>query len=103
MNWTLHFIQDKYNYLVDIYNKLDYGHLILTDKTSQSEIVKELYYDFKLSKGVSEDYIQQKEKNLLGVMLSVPIDWYVKSLREIGFTVDIIHGDLGFITFLCKK
>jgi hypothetical protein len=103
MNWTLHFIQDKYNYLVDIYNKLDDGNLILTDKTSQSETVKELYYDFKRNKGVSEDYIQQKEKNLIGVMLSVPIDWYVKSLREIGFTVDIIHGDLGFITFLCKK
>jgi len=103
MNWTLHFVQDKYSYLKDIYNKLDNGHLILTDKTSQSETVKELYYDFKRSKGVSDEYIYQKEKNLVGVMLSVPVDWYLKSLREIGFTVDIIHSDLGFITFLCKK
>ncbi len=103
INWTLHFVQDKYSYLKDIYNKLDNGHLILTDKTSQSETVKELYYDFKRSKGVSDEYIYQKEKNLIGVMLSVPVDWYLKSLREIGFTVDIIHSDLGFITFLCKK
>ena len=103
MNWTLHFIQDKYSYLKDIYNKLDNGHLILTDKTSQSETVKELYYDFKRSKGVSDEYIYQKEKNLAGIMHSVPVDWYLKSLREIGFTVDIIHSDLGFITFLCAK
>lgn len=102
MNWTLHFIQDKYTYLSDIYNKLD-GYLILTDKTSQSEIVKEWYYDFKRSKGVSDDYIHQKEKNLIGVMHSVPVDWYLKTLSDIGFTVDIIHGDLGFTTFLCSK
>jgi cyclopropane fatty-acyl-phospholipid synthase-like methyltransferase len=103
MNWTLHFVQDKYRYLSDIYDKLDDGYLILTDKTSQSEVVKELYYDFKRSKGVSEEYIRQKEKNLVGVMHSVPVDWYLKTLREIGFTVDIIHADLGFITFMCSK
>jgi len=103
MNWTLHFIQDKYRYLVDIYDKLDDGFLILTDKTSQSDIVKELYYDFKRSKGVTEEYIRQKEKNLVGVMHSVPVDWYLQTLREIGFTVDIIHSDLGFITFLCAN
>jgi hypothetical protein len=103
MNWTLHFIQDKYRYLNDIYDKLDNGYLILTDKTSQSEIVKELYYDFKRSKGVSEEYIRQKEKNLIGVMHSVPVDWYLKTIREIGFKVDIIHADLGFTTFLCSK
>lgn len=102
MNWTLHFIQDKHKYLSDIYDKLDNGHLILTDKTSQSDTVKELYYDFKRSKGVSDEYIYQKEKNLVGVMHSVPIDWYLKTLREIGFTVDIIHSDLGFTTFLCS-
>lgn len=102
MNWTLHFVVDKYSYLSDIYNSLDDGYLILTDKTSQSEIVKELYYDFKRSKGVSEEYIRQKEKNLVGVMHSVPVDWYLKTLREIGFSVDIIHSELGFVTFLCS-
>lgn len=102
MNWTLHFVVDKETYLRNIYNSLDDGYLILTEKCSQSLILKDLYYDFKRSKGVSEEYIKQKEKNLIGVMHSVPVDWYLKTLREIGFKVDIIHGDLGFITFLCS-
>jgi hypothetical protein len=103
MNWTLHFIKDKTTYLIDIYNKLDNGYLILTDKTSQSEIIKELYYDFKRSKGVSNNYIKEKEKSLQGVMHTLPVDWYLKSLRDIGFKVEIIHSDLGFTTFLCRK
>lgn len=102
MNWTLHFVVDKESYLRNIYNSLDNGYLILTEKCSQSLLLKDLYYDFKRSKGVSEEYIWQKEKNLVGVMHSVPVDWYLKTLREIGFKVDIIHGDLGFITFLCS-
>jgi len=102
MNWTLHFVVDKETYLRNIYNSLDNGYLILTEKCSQSLLLKDLYYDFKRSKGVSEEYIWQKEKNLVGVMHSVPVDWYLKTLREIGFKVDIIHGDLGFITFLCS-
>lgn len=104
MNWTLHFIIDKKTYLIDIYNALDEnGYLILSDKCLQTDIVKELYYDFKRSRGVSEEYIKQKEQNLIGVMHSVPIDWYLKTLRELGFTVDILHADFSFVTFLCKK
>ena len=103
MNWTLHFLVDKESYLRDIYDNLDHGYLILTDKTSQSTIVKDWYYDFKRSKGVSDEYIKQKETSLVGVMNSVPVDWYLKTLRDIGFTVDIIHAEYGFITFLCKK
>ena len=104
MNWTLHFVTDKTSYLTDIYNSLeDNGYLILSDKCLQSDIVKDMYYDFKRSHGVSEEYIKQKEQNLIGVMHSVPIDWYLKTLRELGFAVDIIHADFGFITFLCKK
>lgn len=104
MNWTLHFITDKISYLSDIYNSLENtGYLILTDKCLQSDIVKDMYYDFKRKHGVSEEYILQKEQNLIGVMKSVPVEWYLNSLRNIGFTVDIIHSDLGFTTFLCKK
>lgn len=104
MNWTLHFVQDKKAYLTTIYNSLDEnGYLILSDKCLQTDIVKDMYYDFKRSRGVSEEYIKQKEQNLIGVMHSVPIDWYLKTLRELGFAVDIIHADFGFITFLCKK
>lgn len=104
MNWTLHFVSDKKSYLTDIYNQLiDDGYLILSDKCLQSDIVKEMYYDFKRSRGVSEEYIRQKEQNLVGVMKSVPTEWYLEALRDIGFRVEVIHADLGFVTFLCKK
>lgn len=105
VNWTMHFIQDKYSYLNDIYNALPLnGHLILTDKLLQSEIVKRDYYDFKRKNGVSEEYIQQKEKDLIGVMHSVTLGWYTNKLHMVGFkTVEVIHADLGFTTFLCEK
>lgn len=104
MNWTLHFIVDKRAYLTDIYNSLNQnGYLILSDKCIQTDILKDIYYDFKRNHGVSEEYIIQKEQNLIGVMYLNSIDWYLKTLRELGFTVDILHGDLGFITFLCHK
>jgi tRNA (cmo5U34)-methyltransferase len=104
-NWTMHFIQDKYSYLTDIYNSLSNdGYLILTDKLQQSEIVKREYYDFKRKNGVPEEYIQQKEKDLIGIMHSVTLGWYTNKLHMVGFkTVEVIHADLGFVTFLCKK
>ena len=104
MNWTLHFVTDKTAYLTDIYNSLeDNGYLILSDKCLQSDIVKDMYYDFKRSHGVSEEYIRQKEHNLIGVMKSVHIQRYLEALSNIGFKVEVIHADLGFVTFLCKK
>jgi 2-polyprenyl-3-methyl-5-hydroxy-6-metoxy-1,4-benzoquinol methylase len=104
MNWTLHFVTDKTSYLIDIYNSLeDTGYLILSDKCLQSDIVKDMYYDFKRSHGVSEEYIRQKEHNLIGVMKSVHIQWYLEALSNIGFKVEVIHADLGFVTFLCTK
>jgi SAM-dependent methyltransferase len=104
MNWTLHFVTDKTSYLIDIYNSLENnGYLILSDKCLQSDIVKDMYYDFKRSHGVSEEYIRQKEQNLIGVMKSVHIQWYLEALSNIGFKVEVIHADLSFVTFLCTK
>ena len=102
-NWTLHFVNDKVAYLQNIYNCLDDGYFILTDKTEQSDLVKNMYYDFKRSKGVSDQYIFEKEKQLQGIMVSKQISWYIKTLENIGFQFEIIHADLGFVTFLCSK
>jgi cyclopropane fatty-acyl-phospholipid synthase-like methyltransferase len=104
-NWTVHFIQDKYSYLTDIYDSLSNdGYLILTDKLQQSEIVKREYYDFKRKNGVTEEYIQQKEKDLVGIMHSVSLGWYANKLNMVGFkSVEVIHAELGFTTFLCEK
>jgi SAM-dependent methyltransferase len=104
INWTLHFILDKQKYLHTIYESLDDdGYLILTDKTIQSTVIKEMYYDFKRSHGVSDEYIYQKEEKLQSIMHCESIDWYIKHLTMLGLTVEIIHADLGFVTFLCNK
>lgn len=104
MNWTLHFILDKLNYLRDIHNHLlNDGHFILTDKLSQSEEVKTLYYDFKLHNKVSMEYILEKENKLKNIMFCHTLDYYTKMFEQVGFNYEILHGDLGFVTFLCRK
>jgi hypothetical protein len=105
INWTLHFIIDKFSYLQDFYNKLSPGGtLIISDKTTQTIATKELYYQFKLDNGVDPEYIKEKEKALIRIMNSMPVDWYVDHLRKAGFPrIEIINARYGFVTFMCKK
>jgi len=105
MNWTLHFIKNKYAYLKDIYDNLnDDGVFILTDKTNQSTMVKDLYYDFKRDNGVSDEYIFNKEKQLQGIMKTEDFGWYYYTLSIMGFkNVQMINSSLGFTTFYCEK
>jgi trans-aconitate methyltransferase len=103
INWTLHFILDKQEYLQSVYNSLDNGYLILTDKMKQSDKVKEMYYDFKRNNGVADEYIYQKEDSLKTIMHCKSVEWYTSQLTNIGFDIEIIHADLGFVTFLCYK
>ena len=105
INWTLHFIIEKARYLQSVYDHMiPGGTLIITDKTTQTAEVKELYYDFKRANGVSEEYIQSKEQKLKGYMHTVNQDWYADNLAKIGFTnVQVINARLGFVTFLCHK
>lgn len=104
-NWTLHFIKERYEYIRTIYESLNEGGvLIITDKTSQSDTIKTLYYDFKRSNGVSDEYIREKEDKLKGYMETHPVDWYLIFLREIGFkNVQILNARYGFVTFYCEK
>ena len=103
INWTLHFILDKQEYLQSVYNSLDNGYLILTDKMKQSDKVKEMYYDFKRNNGVADEYIYKKEDSLKTIMHCKSVEWYTSQLTDIGFDIEIIHADLGFVTFLCTK
>lgn len=103
INWTLHFILDKQEYLQNVYDSLDNGYLILTDKMKQSDKVKEMYYDFKRNNGVADEYIYQKEDSLKTIMHCKSVEWYTSQLTAIGFDIEIIHADLGFVTFLCYK
>jgi hypothetical protein len=105
INWTLHFILEKAEYLRRVYDHMiPGGTLIISDKTTQTSEVKELYYNFKRANGVAEEYIQAKEQKLKGYMHTVNQDWYADNLVKIGFTnVQIINARLGFVTFLCHK
>jgi SAM-dependent methyltransferase len=104
-NWTLHFVKDKTSYFKDVYDCLPAGgYFILTDKTTQTAMGKQLYYDFKRKNGVSEEYITSKEQQLKGIMHTMPVEWYLDKLRLTKFTtIDIVYSDLGFTTFLCVK
>jgi SAM-dependent methyltransferase len=105
INWTLHFVVDKIAYLTDVFNKLRPGSiLVLSEKTAQSGHMQDIYYDFKRSKGVSEEYITKKERALVGVMHTMPAEWYLEQLKEIGFQrVEILNARCGFVTYLCKN
>lgn len=104
INWTLHFIIDKLAYLTKAFNSLQPGGiLIISDKTAQSAHVKNMYYDFKRDNGVTDEYISQKERSLIGVMHTMPVDWYTTQLKEIGFQrVEILNARYGFVTFVCR-
>lgn len=104
-NWTLHFIDERKKYIQDVYDNLNSGGVfVLTDKTPQSDIVKEMYYDFKRSYGIPDEYIYEKEKKLQGYMNLLPVQWYMDTLREVGFSdIQILNSKYGFVTFYCEK
>lgn len=104
-NWTLHFVNDRKQYIEDVYNSLHRnGTFVLTDKTPQSYAIKELYYDFKRNNGVTDEYIYDKEQKLKGYMNLLPVTWYLDTLSEVGFTnIQIINSKFGFVTFYAEK
>lgn len=103
-NWTLHFIKDKLTYLKAIKDNLhDKGTLILSEKTTLDPLMIEKYHEFKIQKGVSEEEIKVKEKQLLNVMHINDIEWYLCTLKEIGFSkVNVINAHYCFNTFICR-
>jgi SAM-dependent methyltransferase len=104
-NWTLHFVNERKQYIQDVYNALQSnGTFILSDKTPQSDDIKELYYDFKRSNGVSDEYIYEKEQKLKGYMNLLPVEWYLDTMKEVGFkNIQIINSRFGFVTFYGEK
>jgi SAM-dependent methyltransferase len=104
-NWTLHFIIEREQYIQDVYDNLtNDGIFIITDKTPQSQLIKNLYYDFKRANGVSDEYIYEKQQKLKGYMHLYSIEWYIETLNKVGFkNVQIINSNLGFVTFYAEK
>jgi SAM-dependent methyltransferase len=104
-NWTLHFIDERKEYIKDVYDNMNTdGVFILSDKTPQDNLIKEMYYDFKRSNGITDEYIYEKEEKLKGYMNLMPIRWYLDTMKLTGFrNIQIINSRFGFVTFYAEK
>lgn len=104
-NWTLHFIKEREEYLQDIFNGLNSkGLLILTEKTVQSDTMKNLYHKFKLKQGLTIEKINQKDQTLQGVLVPYSLEQNLTLLKETGFiNLEILSAAFGFVTFLAWK
>lgn len=105
INWTLHFMTDRVDYLQDVHDRLlPGGLLILTDKMTQSLETKQAYHAWKRSNGVSQDTIRQKEQRLKGVLETKPLVWYLDSLESLGFQqIEVVNSRFCFNTLICRR
>jgi SAM-dependent methyltransferase len=104
-NWTIHFIEDRRNYLEYIFTSLSTsGFLILTEKTTMSPMLNKQYHQFRSNMGLTDEEIDKGEMQLKGVLNPKSVGWYMRILNEIGFDiVDIVRAKHGFVTFLAVK
>ncbi len=104
-NWTLHFIEDKEKYLIDIHrNLIDNGIFILSEKTSINPLSIKFYHEWKYSQGVSLNEIAAKEQAVKDIMYIKDPKWYIDTLSWIGFrNIQIIDASWCFTTFACTK
>jgi ubiquinone/menaquinone biosynthesis C-methylase UbiE len=105
INWTLHFIKHKKEYLQEVYKSLsDNGIVILTDKTSQDPIPLHFYHQLKSQNGVSDIDIAKKANSIKDIMFINNVEWYLQTLNNLGFCkVYVIDADWCFTSFLCVK
>lgn len=104
-NWTLHFIEDKEMYLVDIHRNMnENGVLVLSEKTSLDPTAIKFYHEWKHSQGVSWEDIRAKEAAVKDVMFIKDPKWYIDTLTWIGFkNIQIIDANWCFTTFMAVK
>lgn len=104
-NWTIHFTKDRKEYISKIYAALSEGGVfILSEKIASSDIIHNLYHDFKRHNGLTEEQIKEKEDAVKGILVPYPMEWYMQLLKEVGFNeINIIDADFSFITFYCIK
>lgn len=106
MNWTLHFVKEREEYLKSIYERMNSGGLLfLTEKTlSESRAETEAYVEFKISRGMTMDEIEAKTIAIEGVLIPLPLEWYKETLTKIGFKeIEIINNRLMFKTLIARK
>ena len=104
-NWTLHFVDQRDQYLSTAADSLvPKGTLILTEKTSQTPEMRNLYHAWKHQNGLSKKEIEKKSRLLTGVLKPWPVQVYFELLNRVGFIdIEILHADLGFVTYVARK
>ena len=103
-NWTLHFIEQKENYLQSMSDSLaEGGTMILSEKTSKDADMIQMYHDQKIKLGVTKETIEQKQRQLENIMFIDSAEWYRNKLLELGFTITVMDADWCFTTWLCRK
>lgn len=110
MLWSLHFEhpqqpERRAEILQNVFDSLSSGGtLLLSEKTTQPLQVVKQYCDFQRKRGVSEKKIQAKQKSWVGVLETLPKEWYTKTLADVGFIdVSVIHEELHFVTWQARK
>lgn len=104
-NWVLHFIQNRKEYLTDIYSEMeDGGVFILTDKMTHTAEMETLYHQMKYDNGASIEEVQKKKASLYGVLTPKSLIWYITTLHEIGFKdIQVINARYMFTTIYARK
>jgi 2-polyprenyl-3-methyl-5-hydroxy-6-metoxy-1,4-benzoquinol methylase len=104
-NWTMHFVEDKSPYLIEIYQHLRPGSfLFLSEKTANSGLALEQYHLYKSRHGVSDQEIRDKAASLQGVMFPETIEWYLGTLKKLGFSqIAVANANWCFTTFVAIK
>lgn len=105
MNWTLHFVENKLDYLQAIFHSLDSkGVLVLSEKVSLNPYAISKYHQFKRLQGVDDAEIVQKAQQVKSVMFINDTAWYLATLKKIGFRhTAIVNSHWCFNTFLAVK
>jgi 2-polyprenyl-3-methyl-5-hydroxy-6-metoxy-1,4-benzoquinol methylase len=104
LNWTLHFIKEKKDYLKTVIENLDQdGILILSDKIDNTDFSLNYYHQFKRNQGVTEEEIKAKADSLVGVMFIDDIHWYLETFKELNLEYHLANGHWSFATFVCRK
>lgn len=104
-NWTLHFIQEREEFIQSIYDHLHRdGLFILSEKMDSDDATKQHYIDFKIERGMTKEEIAIKNSRLENVLTTKPLSWYLEILHKVGFThIEIINSRLMFKTIICRK
>jgi trans-aconitate methyltransferase len=103
-NWVLHFNENKTDIIDQMGNSIDNGFVFISDKMITTDYVSKKYHQWKHSQGVSWEDIKLKEHSLQGVMFLHPVDWYINTLKQAGFSqVEVVDAKWGFVSLLAFK